>query len=80
MRAEEAALRIVSTRASGSQRAAEARRLQATIPETERALEDRLESARAEVAAAKEHHAANQTSRRALEKDLPLGRLEQPQD
>ena len=51
-------------------RAAEARRPQASIPETQRALEDRLESARGETAATKERLAANQTSRRALEKDI----------
>jgi predicted nucleic acid-binding Zn-ribbon protein len=61
--------RLIQLQALDS-RAAEARRLQATIPETQRALEDRLESARAEVAAAKERLAANQTSRRALEKDI----------
>jgi uncharacterized protein len=51
-------------------RVAEARRLQVTIPETQRALDDRLEGARAAVAAAKERLAANNASRRNLEKDL----------
>ena len=51
-------------------RVAEARRLQTAIPETQRALDVKLEGARAEVAAAREHLAANQTDRRALEKDL----------
>jgi uncharacterized protein len=61
--------RLIQLQALDS-RAAEARRLQASIPETQRALEDRLESARGAVAAAKERLAANQTSRRALEKDI----------
>ena len=52
------------------QQAAEARRLQATIPETQRALDQKLESAREAVAAAKQRQAANQNDRRALEKDL----------
>jgi uncharacterized protein len=51
-------------------RVAEARRLQSAIPETQRALDLKLEGARAEVASAKEHLAANQIDRRALEKDL----------
>ena len=51
-------------------RAAEARRLQSSIPETQRALDQKLDGARAAVAAANEQQAANQTSRRALEKDL----------
>jgi predicted nucleic acid-binding Zn-ribbon protein len=51
-------------------RAAEARRLQTSIPETQRALDQKLDGARAAVDAAKEQQAANQTSRRALEKDL----------
>jgi predicted nucleic acid-binding Zn-ribbon protein len=49
---------------------AEARRLQVTIPETQRALDDRLEGARAAVATAKERLAANNASRRDLEKDI----------
>ena len=51
-------------------RAAEARRLQTSIPETQRALDQKLDGARAAVAAAKEQQAANKTSRAALEKDL----------
>ena len=51
-------------------RAAEARRLQSSIPETQRALDQKLDGARAAVTAANEQQAANQTSRRALEKDL----------
>jgi predicted nucleic acid-binding Zn-ribbon protein len=51
-------------------RVAEARRLQITIPETQRALDDRLEGARQAVAAAKERLAANHASRRNLEKDI----------
>ena len=50
--------------------AAEARRQQATIPETQRALDQKLEAARAVVVEAKARQAANQTDRRALEKDL----------
>jgi predicted nucleic acid-binding Zn-ribbon protein len=50
--------------------AAEARRQQATIPETQRALDQKLEGARAVVAEAKARQATNQTDRRALEKDL----------
>jgi len=51
-------------------RAAEARRLQSSIPETQRALDQKLDGARIAVTAANEQQAANQTSRRALEKDL----------
>jgi hypothetical protein len=51
-------------------RAAEARRLQATIPETQRALDQKLDGARNAVAAARDQQAANNTSRRALEKDI----------
>jgi predicted nucleic acid-binding Zn-ribbon protein len=51
-------------------RAAEARRLQSSIPETQRALDQKLDGARVAVTAANEQQAANQTSRRALEKDL----------
>ena len=50
--------------------AAEARRQQATIPETQRALDQKLEGARAVVVEAKARQATNQTDRRALEKDL----------
>ena len=51
-------------------RAAEARRLQASVPETQRALDQKLDGARATVASIKEDHATNQASRRALEKDV----------
>ncbi len=51
-------------------RIAEARRRQTTIPDTQRALDERLEGAQADVAAARERQAANNTDRRALEKDL----------
>lgn len=49
---------------------AEARKLQTSIPETQRALDQKLDGARAAVAAAKDQQAANKTSRAALEKDL----------
>ena len=61
--------RLIQLQALDS-RVAEARRLQTTIPETQRALDDRLEGARGAVAAAKERQAANNTSRRDLEKDI----------
>jgi hypothetical protein len=61
--------RLIQLQALDS-RVAEARRLQVTIPETQRALDDRLEGARAAVAAAKERLAANHASRRDLEKDI----------
>jgi uncharacterized protein len=51
-------------------RAAEARRLQTAIPDTQRALDLKLQGARDGVAAAKEQLATNQTDRRALEKDI----------
>lgn len=51
-------------------RAADARRLQASIPETQRALDENLDGARTAVTAAKEELAANQATHRALEKDL----------
>jgi uncharacterized protein len=51
-------------------RAADARKAQVTIPETQRALDQKLEGARSAVAAAGERQAANQADRRALEKDL----------
>ena len=51
-------------------RAAEARKAQATIPDTQRALDQKLEGARSAVAAATERQAANHADRRALEKDL----------
>jgi predicted nucleic acid-binding Zn-ribbon protein len=49
---------------------AEARRLQSSIPDTQRALDQKLDGARAAVVAAKEQQAANKTSRAALDKDL----------
>ena len=52
------------------QQAAEARRLQTTIPETQRALDSKLEAARAVVAEARTRQAANQDNRRALDKDV----------
>ena len=61
--------RLIQLQALDS-RVAEARRLQITIPETQRALDDRLEGARAAVAATKERLAANNASRRDLEKDI----------
>jgi uncharacterized protein len=61
--------RLIQLQALDS-RVAEARRLQVTIPETQRALDDRLEGARTAVAAAKERLAANNASRRILEKDI----------
>jgi uncharacterized protein len=61
--------RLIQLQALDS-RVVEARRLQATIPETQRALDDRLEGARIAVAAAKERLAANNVSRRDLEKDI----------
>jgi predicted nucleic acid-binding Zn-ribbon protein len=51
-------------------RAADARKAQVAIPETQRALDQKLEGARSAVAAAKDRQAANQADRRALEKDL----------
>jgi predicted nucleic acid-binding Zn-ribbon protein len=61
--------RLIQLQALDS-RVAEARRLQVTIPETQRALDDKLEGARGAVAAAKERLAANNASRRDLEKDI----------
>jgi hypothetical protein len=49
---------------------AEARKLQTGIPDTQHALDQKLDGARAAVAAAQEQQAANKTSRAALEKDL----------
>jgi predicted nucleic acid-binding Zn-ribbon protein len=51
-------------------RAAEARRAQTTIPQTQQALDQKLEGARGALAAAKDRQAANQADRRAIEKDL----------
>ena len=50
--------------------AADARKAQTSIPETQQALDQKLEGARSTVAAAKDKQAANQADRRALEKDL----------
>ena len=61
--------RLIQLQALDS-RVTEARRLQVTIPETQRALDDRLEGARVAVATAKERLAANNASRRDLEKDI----------
>jgi len=57
--------RLIQLQALDS-RVAEARRLQITIPETQRALDDRLEGASGAVAATKERLAANNASRRDL--------------
>ena len=51
-------------------KAADARRLQTSIPETQRALDQKMETARAAVEEAKESLTANQTDRRALDKDV----------
>ena len=61
--------RLIQLQALDTQ-AAEARRAQATIPETQRALDAKLEGARARVAAEGARLEANQAARRALEKDL----------
>lgn len=63
-------------------RAEQARRAQATIPEQQQSLDSRLEGARAALAAAKERLAANQEARRAVEKDLAIvqGRLSRYKD
>jgi uncharacterized protein len=61
--------RLIQLQALDTQ-AAEARKAQTTIPETQHALDAKLEGARAEVAAAKDRQAANNADRRALEKDL----------
>ena len=61
--------RLIQLQALDTQ-AAEARKAQTTIPETQHALDAKLEGARAEVAAAKDRQAANHADRRALEKDL----------
>ena len=50
--------------------AADARKAQTSIPETQQALDQKLEGARSTVAAARDKQAANQADRRALEKDL----------
>ncbi|HEX7085661.1 MAG TPA: C4-type zinc ribbon domain-containing protein [Vicinamibacterales bacterium] len=61
--------RLIQLQALDTQ-AAEARRAQTAIPETQRALDAKLEGARHRVAAEKERLDANQAARRALEKDL----------
>jgi predicted nucleic acid-binding Zn-ribbon protein len=61
--------RLIQLQALDTQ-AAEARKAQATIPETQRALDARLEGARTRVAAEGARLEANQAARRALEKDL----------
>ncbi len=61
--------RLIRLQALDTQ-AAEARKAQTTIPDTQRALDAKLEGARARVAAARERLAANQTTRRTLEKDV----------
>jgi predicted nucleic acid-binding Zn-ribbon protein len=60
----------------------EARRIIAAVPERLGALDARLETARAEVAAAREGLEANQAARRAIEKDLGVvqGRLSRFKD
>ena len=61
--------RLIRLQALDTQ-AADARKAQTTIPETQLALDQKLEGARSAVAAAKDKQAANQADRRALEKDL----------
>ena len=61
--------RLIRLQALDTQ-AADARKAQTTIPETQLALDQKLEGARSAVAAAKDKQAANQAERRALEKDL----------
>ena len=61
--------RLIRLQALDTQ-AADARKAQTSIPETQKALDQKLEGARSAVAAAKETQAVNQTDRRALEKDL----------
>lgn len=61
--------RLIRLQALDTQ-AADARKAQTTIPETQQALDQKLEGAQRAVAAAKDQQAANQTERRALEKDL----------
>ena len=61
--------RLIRLQALDTQ-AAEARRAQTTIPQTQQALDQKLEGARGAVAAAKNQQAGNQADRRALEKDL----------
>jgi predicted nucleic acid-binding Zn-ribbon protein len=61
--------RLIRLQALDTQ-AADARKAQTTIPETQLALDQKLEGARSAVAAAKDRQTANQSDRRALEKDL----------
>ncbi len=61
--------RLIRLQALDTQ-AADARKAQTSIPETQLALDQKLEGARGAVAAAREKQAANQADRRALEKDL----------
>ena len=61
--------RLIRLQALDTQ-AADARKAQTSIPETQLALDQKLEGARSAVAAAREKQAANQADRRALEKDL----------
>ncbi len=61
--------RLIHLQALDTQ-AADARKAQTSIPETQQALDQKLEGARSAVAAARDRQAANQSDRRALEKDL----------
>ena len=61
--------RLIRLQALDSE-AAEARKAQSTIPDTQRALDQKLDGARSALAAAKDRLAGNQTERRGLEKDL----------
>lgn len=61
--------RLIQLQALDTQ-TAEARRAQSAIPETQRALDAKLEGARGRVASEKERLDANQAARRAIEKDL----------
>ena len=61
--------RLIRLQALDSE-AAEARKAQASIPDTQRALDQKLDGARNTLAAAKDGLAANQAERRSLEKDL----------
>src|SRR4030095_13144608 len=59
--------RLIRLQALDTQ-AADARKAQTSIPETQQALDQKLEGARSTVAAAKEKQAAKQGDRAALEK------------
>ena len=61
--------RLIRLQALDSE-ASEARKAQTSIPETQRALDQKLDGARNALAAAKDRLAANQAQRRGLEKDL----------